>query len=32
LVGAGLRIDTDQVVPLGLALVAGLGVAVGPRG
>ena len=31
LVDAGLRIDTDQVVPLGLALVAGLGVTVGAR-
>lgn len=31
LADAGLRVETDQVVPLGLALVAGLGVAVGPR-
>jgi uncharacterized protein YjbI with pentapeptide repeats len=31
LVDAGLSIDTDQVVPLGVALVAGLGVRTGPR-
>jgi uncharacterized protein YjbI with pentapeptide repeats len=31
LLDAGLRIDTDQVVPLGVAVVAGLGVTVGPR-
>lgn len=31
LVDAGVCIDTDQVVPLGLALIAGLGIAVGPR-
>jgi uncharacterized protein YjbI with pentapeptide repeats len=31
LLDAGLQVDTDQVVPLGIALVAGLGVTVGPR-
>jgi hypothetical protein len=31
LVDAGLSIDSDQVVPLGVALVAGLGVTVAPR-
>jgi uncharacterized protein YjbI with pentapeptide repeats len=31
LVDAALSISADQVVPLGVALVAGLGVAIGPR-
>lgn len=31
LLDAGLRVDADQVVPLGIALVAGLGIEVGPR-
>ena len=31
LLDAGVGIGTDQVVPLGVALVAGLGVTVGPR-